>query len=230
MDWFQAARDELETYFDIEQRISEEEAKERGARAIDAFHEIFVDLTAKLQLRDEWPEPHCHIVPFATGIIERSAKMQTDFTIGVSLYGWFVEAPIAFPRQIGHMRDDYWKHIVQLSSLGKAELRDYGRPLGWAGSTETKKLTQHKVSLVFSIARDFTLLTSVPDEEGASSLGCIHITIPVESDEAAVTVFFEKSLESLYRSNYLLFRSAYLQRKRLFKKAGLREPYPPLRY
>jgi hypothetical protein len=228
MDWFQAARDELETYFDIEQQISEEEAKERGVRAIDAFHKIFVDLAAKLQLRDEWPEPHCHIAPFSTGIIERSAKMQTDFTIGVSLYGWFVEAPIAFPQQIRHMRDEYWKHIVRLASLGKAELRNRG--VDGQGSTETKKLTQHKISLVFSIARDFTLLTSVPDEEGALSLGCIHIIIPVESDETAVTAFFEKSLESLYRSNYLLFRSAYLQRKRLFKKAGLPEPYPPLHY
>lgn len=229
MDWFQAARDELETYFDIEQKISEEEVKQRGVHAFNAFHHFFLVLAAKLKLRDEWPEPHCHIVPFSTGIIERSAKMQTEFTLGVSLYGWFVEAPIAFPQQIRHMRDDYWAHIVRLASLGKAELHDCGRPVSWPGSTEAKKLIQHKISLAFSIARDFTLLASVSDDE-ISSLGCIHITIPVESNEATVTSFFEQSLGSLYRANYLLFRSAYLQRKRLFKKAGLTEPYPPLRH
>jgi hypothetical protein len=226
MDWFQAARDELETFFDLDQQFSEEDLKARGVRAIDAFHDIFIRLTTKLKLRDEWPNPQCHIEPYSTGIIERSDKMQVDFTIGVSLFGWFVEAPITYPQQIGHMRDDYWQHIVRLASLGKAELHDYGRPLGWAGSPETKKLVQHKISLVYSIARDFTLLASIPDED-IRSVGGIHITIPVESDEATVTEFFEQGIDSLYKSNYLLYRSSYLQRKRLFKKMRLGEP-PPL--
>lgn len=224
MDWFQAAKDELETFFDIDQQISEEDRKARGIRAIDAFHDVFIRIASKLKLRDEWPNPHCHIMPYSTGIIERSEKMQVDFTIGVSLYGWFVEAPIAYPQQIGYMRDDYWEYIVCLAGLGKAELHDYGRPAGWCNSPETKQLVQHKVSLVYSIARDFTLLASTPDEEGAASLGGIHTTIPLESDEAAVSKFLERGLDSLYRSNYLLYRSSYLSRKRLFKKMGLGEP------
>jgi hypothetical protein len=226
MDWFQAAKDQLETFFDIDQQISEEELKARGVRAIDAFHDIFIQLTSKLKLRDEWPNPHCHIMPYSTGIIERSDKMQIDFTIGVSLFGWFVEAPIAYPQQIGHMRDDYWEHIVRLARLGKAKLHDYCHPSGWSSSSEMKKLVQHKISLVYSIARDFTLLASNPDEKDTGSLGPIHITIPVESDEAAVTEFFEQGLDSLYRSNYSLYRSSYLSRKRLFKKMGLGEPPP----
>jgi hypothetical protein len=216
MNWFQTARSEAETFFDIEQLIPEAERQQRGIAAIDAFHHIFAVLAAKLHLRDEWPEAQCHIMPFSTGIIEHSTKMNVDFTLGVSLYGWFMEAPIAFPEQIRHMKDDYWKHLVRLSMLGKAELHDYGRPCGWDGSSDIRRLTQHKGSLVFSIARDFTLLASTP--EGCSSLGGIYITIPLESDETTVTTFFNNTLESLYRSNYLLYRAEYLQRRRLLKK------------
>jgi hypothetical protein len=227
MSWFDAAKDELETFFDIERQIPEEENKQRGMDAINAFHDQFIHLASKLRIRDQWLPAHAHIAPFSTGIIEHSAKMRIDFTIGVSLYGWFIESPIAFARQIGHMRDEYWKQIIRVSELGKAELCDYGRPVGWPGSVAAKKLTQHKLSLAFSIARDFTLL-ALSTDEGIPSLGYIHITIPVESDESAVTNFFEQGLDALYRSNYLLFRSASLERNRLFKKAGLREPFPPL--
>lgn len=188
----------------------------RGTAALDAFHHLFTVLTAELHIREEWPVPHCHIVPFSTGIIEHSPKGGVDFTLGVSLYGWFIEAAIASPEQIRHMRDDYWQHIVRLSTLGKAELHDYGRPGGWSGSPEVRKLTQHKGSLVFSIARDFTLLASAP--EGCLSLGAIHLTLPLESDESAVRSFFKQSLESLYRSNQMLYRAEYLQRRRLLKK------------
>jgi hypothetical protein len=226
MNWFQVAQEELECFFDLEERIDEEEKKQRAIRAIDAFHDLFVQLVGKLQIRDEWPEPHCHIAPFATGIIERSAKMQAQFTLGVSLHGWFIEAPLIFADQIRHMRDDYWQHIVNLASLGKAELYDYGRPLNWESTPEAKKLVKHKISLVFSIARDYTLLSLNPDpsDHGFLSVGGINIALPVESDEGAVTEFFERALSGLYRSNYLLYRSAYLERKRRFKKLGLREP------
>lgn len=217
MDWFQTTTRELETFFDIEERISEEEKKQRGLEAIHAFHEIFMHLASKLRLRDDWPDAHCHIMPFSTGIIERSAKMRVEFTLGVSLYGWFIESPVAFPAQIRHMGDEYWDQIVRLSKIGKAELHDYGRPVGWPHSPGAKKLVQHKTSLVFSVARDFTLLASKSEDE-TESLGGIHVSVPVESDQGAVTTFFERGLDALYRSNYLLFRSAYLQRRRILKK------------
>ena len=216
MNWFQIARSQADAFFDVEQRISEAERQERGLAAINAFHHIFTVLATELRLRDEWPKAYCHIRPFSTGIIEHSTRMSWDFTLGVSLHGWFVEALIVAPEQIRHMKDDYWHHILRLSTLGKAEFQDYGRPNGWSSRPEVSKLIQHKGSLVFSIARDFTLLASTP--EGCSALGSIHITFPLESDEAAVTTFFKHALDSLHRSNYLLHRSAYLQQKRYVKK------------
>jgi hypothetical protein len=216
MNWFQIAQSEIETFFDIEQRIPEAEGQQRTIAAIDAFHELFMALTTELHIREEWPGAHCHIFPVSTGIIEHSSKLHVDFTLGVSLSGWFIEAPIASPEQIRHMRDDYWQHIVRLSALGKAELHDYGRPCGWSTSADVRRLTQHKGSLVYSIARDFTLLASTL--EGCSSLGGIHLTLPLDSDEQAVRTFFKQSLESLYRSNHMLYRAEYLQRRRVLKK------------
>lgn len=225
MNWFQVAQQELEAFYDIHERIDEEEKKQRSIRTIDAFHSLFSELVAKLHIRDEWPTPHCHICPFSTGIIEKSAKMGAQFTLGVSIYGWFIEVPLIFDDQIRHMRDDYWQHIANLSSLGKAELHDYGRPYGWDAAPEVKRLVKHKISLVYSIARDFTLLSANPDpRDYGVSVGGVYISVPVESDEATVTRFFERALDGLYRSNYLLYRSAYLERKRRFKKLGLREP------
>ena len=217
MNWFQIAQRDTEKFGDINQTIPEVEGQQRTIAAIDAFQHLFKMLAAELHIREEWPSAHCHIMPFSTGIIEHSAKMGVDFTLGVSLYGWFIEAPLASPEQICHMRDDYWHQIVQLSRLGKAELHDYGRPRGWAASPYVRKLTQHKCSLVYSIARDFTLLASTPED--CSSLGRIHITLPLESDETTVRTFFKQSLESLYRSNYLLYRAEYLQRRRVVKKS-----------
>ena len=216
MNWFQIAQSKVETFFDIEQRIPEAEGQQRCIAAVDAFHHLFTILAAELHIREEWPDAHCHIVPFSTGIIEHSPKIGVDFTLGISLFGWFIEAPIASPHQIRQMRDDYWQHIARLSTLGRAELHDFGRPCGWSSSPDVRKLTQHKCSLVYSIARDFTLLASTP--EGCSSLGCIHITLPLESDEPTVRAFFKQALESLYRSNHMLYRAEYLDRRRLMKK------------
>ena len=216
MDWFQIARSEAATFFDLEERITVEEKQQRGTAAIDAFHHLFMVLAAELRIREEWPEAHCHIVPFSTGIIEHSAKMRVDFTLGISIHGWFIEAWIASPDQIRQMRDDYWEHIARLSTLGKAEFEDGGRPVGWSNSAKIRKLTQHKCSLVFSIVRDFVLLAST--SEGCSSLGRIYITIPLESDEEAVRTFFKRSLESLYRSNHMLYRAEYLERRRYLKR------------
>lgn len=221
MNWFQEAQNELETFCDIGQQIPEKERQERGKRAIDAFHEVFTQLADELQLREKWGDTYCHIAPFSTSIIERSTKMNVDFTLGMSRDGWFIEAEIASPERIGHMKDDYWQHIVSLGALGKAELHDSGRPAGWSRSPETRKIVQHKGSLVFSIARDFTLLSAKPN--GCSALGSIHITLPIESDEAAVTTFFRNSLASLYRSNYLLYRSAYVEERRFRKNSAIQE-------
>lgn len=212
MDWFQVAHREVETFFDTGQRISEAERQRRGIAAVDAFHHVFSVIAVELGLQDAWPDPCCHIMPFSTGIIERSRKLDVDFTMGVSLDGWFIEAPIGAPEQIRHMKDSYWQHIVRLSTIGKAELQDYGRPPGWNSSPDVRRLTKHKSSLVFSIARDFTLLASCP--EGCTSLGNIHVVVPLEADEAAVIEFFKLGLDSLYRSNYLLYRADYLRRRR----------------
>jgi len=217
MDWFNLATRELETFFDVDRAISEDDRKERGMTAIDAFDKLFEKLARELRLRDKWITPHCHIMPFSTGIIQRSDRTRIEITLGVSLYGWFIRSPIAWPEQIRYMKDDYWNYIAQLSTIGEAEFHDYGRPGGWNDQPAAKKLLQHKLSLVFSIARDFTLLAT-NFEDDVCSLGGIHVTLPVESEEITVAAFFKQGLEALYRSNYLLFRSAYLQRQRVIKK------------
>jgi hypothetical protein len=213
MNWYQAALQEIATYGDLHQLIPTEERNRRGEAALDAFHHIFTKLVARLHIRDTWPEPHCHINVFETGIIERSTKLQGDFTLGVSLEGWFLEASIVGPRFIRQMSDEYWEHIQRLSTLGKARLKDYGRPSLWDNSPEVRKLTQHKASLVFSIARDYTILASRP--EGCSSLGAIRVDHPLNSDEQTVTAFFKETLESLYRSNAMLKRVEKIERRRI---------------
>ena len=96
------------------------ENKQRGVNAINAFHDQFTNLASKLRIRDEWLAPHCHIEPFSTGIIEHSAKMRTDFTIGVSLYGWFANHRLRFRNRSHNMRDEYSRtDQFRIATLGK---------------------------------------------------------------------------------------------------------------
>jgi len=211
MNWFQTVEAEIETFFNM-QSVSEAELQKRGLAAVDAFHELFMRLVDELKIRDSWPKQSRRFNLWPTQNIEQSAKMQIDFTMGVEpVDGWFIEAPIACEHHIRYMKDDYWAHITKIASIGKAEL-EYSPLNEWESSTEIKRLTQHEGSLVFSIVRNFVLLALTPDHN--ASVGSIKVSMPLDSDEAKVTQFFRDGLEALYRSNYLLQRSDYLERKR----------------
>ena len=212
MNWFETAKAEIETFFGADD-FTEAELQQRSIAAIDTFHDLFVRLMDELKIRDDWPDKdrQCHNFPQSTGTVERSARMEIRFTIGVSIDGWFIEAPIACEYHIRHMKDDYWAHITKLASIGKARL-EFSPTNEWESSPEIKRLAQHEGSLVFSIARNFVLLALTPDHD--ASVGSIEVTLPLDSDEATVTQFFREGLEALYRSNYLLHRSDYLERKR----------------
>jgi hypothetical protein len=216
MNWFDRAKAEIETFFG-KQVFSEVKLRQRDLAAIDAFHDLFMRLMNELKIRDTWPEKdrQCQMFLRSTGTVERSAKMGIRFTMGVSVDGWFIEAPIACEKHIRHMKDDYWVYITKLASIGKAGLIS-SYPPEWYSSPAIKRLIQHEGSLVFSIVRDFTLLASTSEHN--FGVGNIEVTIPRESDEATVIQFFRDGLEALYRSNYLLHRSDYLEQKRKSKK------------
>lgn len=221
MNWFQTAHELLETFYDIEGRISGDDGRQRSIRAIDAFHELFLELASTLKLRDQWPNPHCDIAPGQIGIIERSAKMQVDFTLGTSLYGWYIEAWLANADQIRFMRDDFWHHLAHLSVTGKAELEN-DTSMNCGDPSNVRKLLQHKGSLVFAVARDYTLASATPEADCIGFLGKIRLTLPVDSAEQQVMTFFREGLEALYRVNYLLYRSGQIQRSRINKKVAAR--------
>ncbi len=211
MNWFEAVKAEVETFSGAND-FPEAEIQARGLAAVDALHELFMRLVDELKIQDDWPKEKRRFQFWPMQNIEHSAKMQIDVTMGVEpVDGWFIEAPIVCEDHIRHMKDDYWAHIIKLASLGKARVV-FDPPNEWESSPGIKRLTQHEGSLAFSIARNFILLALTPDLDG--SVGSIEVTLPLDSDKAAVTQFFREGLEALYRSNYLLHRSDYLERKR----------------
>ena len=211
MNWFEIVKAEVETFFETG-NISEAESQQRGLAAVDAFHDLFMRLLDELKIRDNWPDQNRHFNLCPTQNIEQSAKMQIDFTIGVEpTDGWFIEAPIACEEQIRHMKDGYWAYITKLASIGKAELQS-SYPFEWESSPEIKHLIRCEGSLTFSIARNFILFALKQDHN--FSFGTITVKFPLESDESAVIQFFRDGLDALYRSNYLLHRSDYLEKKR----------------
>ncbi len=217
MSWFETIRADIEMFFDG-QNPDETEIQQHGRAAVDAFHDLFMSVMDDLKIRDKWPEQSRRFSLCPTQNIEKSAKMQIDFTMGIELLdGWFFEAPIVCEQQIRFMKDDFWAHIIKLASIGRTELE--GSLYELETSAEIKRLTQHKGSLVFSIARNFTLLALTPNHN--LSVGTIKVAIPLESDEATVTQFYRDGLEALYRSNYLLHRSDYLEHKRKSKNLVL---------
>ena len=224
MNWFEASHKELKQHFS-DQETPEEERKALCLAAMDGLHGLFHELVKDLKIKDEWPKAFYHIVPFATGTVEQSGKMGAQFTLAITSDGWLIESWLKNPEHIRHMTDEFWQHIAKLASIGKASLSNSSVP---ASTPEAKRLAQHKGSLVFSLARDYVFMMQAPRDEGGlstHSVGAIEAVLPLESEEAAVRQFFRDGLDSLYRANYLLYRSAYLEMKRLLKQNGVTEPH-----
>ena len=217
MNWHTDISAEIETFFDIGQQIPEEEVQRRGIATVEAYHSLFLELSKELNLKDTWTEAFAHIFPFSTGIIERSDKLNCEFTFGVSIYGYFMELPIWPSHQIRHMSDEFWQLIGDLSTLGKAKLEDHGKPGGWGNDPEEKHLIKCNNSLLFSIARDYILLERGKDDHGCS-VGDIRITLPLDTPAGAVRDFYKQGLKKSHRMNYLLHRSWYLQRKKMERR------------
>jgi hypothetical protein len=220
-DWYEAARIELADHFS-EKEKSENERKIICMSTIDRFHGLFLELAKELKIRDEWGEQFCYIVPFGTGTIERSKKMGTQFTFAITMDGWLIEAGLRHSDHIRHMTDEFWNQIVSLAKIGKASL--VGGKI--ADSTPAiKRLNQHKNSLVFSLVRDYMFLMQAPrDGLSSASVGHIEILLPLESDEKSVREYYRAGLDALYQANYLLYRSAYQEFRRVLKKHGVTKP------
>lgn len=230
MNWHQAALTELESYLS-QQPENEAERQAVCLAAIDGFHTLFHELVRELKIRDEWDTPLCEIAPCATGTVERSKKLENQrFTFAIGLDGWFIEAGLRYSDHIRHMTDEFWAQINKLASIGAASLSDSGVRMGpgrWASPESVRRLTQHKGSLVFSLARDYVLLMQQPSDgiySPTGSLGDIQVTLPIESGEKEVRQFFKEGLAALYRANYLLHRSAYLSMKR-FQRTEARQSH-----
>lgn len=219
MSWYSNGMEEAYHLCSLDQvEEDENEGVQRMQRVILSFEDLFMDLAAELRIRDQWKETLCSIRPFDTGAAIRPEKIGGEFTLGISIYGWFFEFHIVSPDHIRHMKDDYWAYIVRLASAGKVEIIDYGCGIGGTWDPkEGRKLTQHKGSLVFSLARDYVMNSLAGNED--YSFGGIRAELPIDSSEADARAFFKTCLETSYRSNYLLHRSAYIERKRRLKKA-----------
>ena len=101
--------------------------------------------------------------------------------------------------------------------------------MGWASSVAAERLTQHKVSLAFSIAQGFHVISF--DGRRGNSIARLPSTslFPLSLTNQPVPKFFYEDLTlSTVKPIACSFDPAYLQRNRLFKKAGLHEPFPPL--
>jgi hypothetical protein len=223
MNWFEASHTELKQHFS-NQEMAEEERKALCLASMDGLHALFHELVKELKIKDEWPEAFYHLVPFATGTVEKSGKMGTLFTMAITTDGWLLEAGLRCSEHIRHMTDEFWRHVTNLASVGKASLSSSNVP---GATPEAKRLAQHKGSLVFSLARDYVFQMQAPlddDRRGSYSVGHIEVLLPLESNEGAVRQFFKDGIEGLYRANYLLYRSAYIEFKRLLKKHGVKEP------
>lgn len=217
MNWYQNALVEAETYFDDQAR-SDDELVSITQAAISGFDVLFKDIMREAKIRDEWDSTKCYILPQSTECIQRSTKMDVEFSLGISLYGWFIDCPLSNADHIRSMKDDFWGRIAMLGELGTAEFRNYGRPHHWGGSPESKRLLQHQGSLVFSIARDYTMFELRDDRVLCESLGGIRVTMPLDTLEEDLLRFYRRGLEAMYRINYSLYRSSYLREKRLEKQ------------
>lgn len=202
---------EIETFFDIHQLIPEEENFARTKAAIDAFHELFMELAKELRIKDGWSEGFAHIAPFSTGIIERSDKISCDFTMAVGLDGFMMDLPLANSWAVRHMGNEFWSLISSLANLGKASLSDHGRPRGLDENPNNDRLIKNNNGLVFSIARDYIFWEQ--SGEPGFSVGTINLVVPLETPFKDVRAFYKEGLRLSYRANYLLFRQAYQIRK-----------------
>ena len=217
MSWYENAIAEAQTFFDDEPRSDQILASTTRA-ALAGFDALFKDVMRKAKIRDDWDDTKCYIFPHSTDCLMRSLKMGVEFKLGISIYGWFIDCPLDNPDHIRSMKDDFWAQIASLSDLGTAEFHDYGRPVGWASSPEAKRLSQHSGSLVFAIARDYTMLVLNGDEDTFLTVGGISVMLPLDKKEDEVYAFFRSGLEAMYRINYFLYRSAYIRSKRLDKQ------------
>lgn len=211
-DWYDHALSAVDVFFDVYGDISEEDSNNRSIRCIHSFHDLFNQIAKARKIRDEWPESFAAIYPQQTGVIERSKKMGADFTLGISLSGFYVEVTISHSHRIQNMDDQFWKHIVKLSSLGDAELIDYGHPIEWSKRKEIKELTKFNNSLTYSIIREYVIGKII--NEADSSIGYIKIIFPFNSSRDDTYNFFDQAIYHAYRMNYLLYRSAYIEMNR----------------
>ncbi|MEI6193050.1 MAG: hypothetical protein WCS42_01835 [Verrucomicrobiota bacterium] len=216
MNWYQNALTEIKSHLSAED-LPDAERQARCLAAIDGLHHLFHELLGELKIRDKWADLLCDIAPFSTGTVERSLKLEQEFRFSVCMDGWVIESGLSNASHIRHMTDEFWGHIAALATVGKASLNDSGI---LESSPVMKKLIQHKGSLVFSLARDYVLLMQGPQNSvnyPCGTLGGIQIVLPLKTEESKVRKFFKDGLSGLYRANYLLHRSAYLEFKRLQK-------------
>lgn len=135
--------------------------------------------------------------------------------MAITPQGWIIEAGLRYSEHIRHMTDEFWGQIIRLSAIGKASLVAGYAP---AATPEAKRLAQHKVSLMFSLARDYVFIVQTPmndDRRHSYAMGHIEVMLPLETKESVVRQFFKDGLDALYRANYLLYRSAYIELRRV---------------
>lgn len=208
-------REEIETFCDLEQRISEKEHERRTLATIDGLHRLFNEILKRKKIKDRWEPLYCHIFPFSTGAIEKSSKTQTEIILGVGIDGFFAKSPLRYSYCIRHMDDNFWYCLAEITKVGKAELTGSGMTKKILSNLQNKTLLGHKRSLIFSLARDYILLHQ--DEDAQLSTGSILITLPLETSFVEAASFYTDATALLYEINYLLYRQSYLLQRRILK-------------
>lgn len=204
--WFPAIEQYIASVFTLEQQ-DEDSDIQQTQECIEALHDLFIKAARHAQIRDSFGDTRCYTSPYGVDIIELSKRLDTAFTLGASIYGYHLQAPIPFPELIRFMTDEFWQHIAALQTIGRAELQNDCRPQDWEASNPNRALARHSKSLVFAISRDYVLLSQA--EESCNTLGEINLALDIHSDSDTLFSFVSTGLQHLYRAYYLLWKWNY---------------------
>ena len=85
MDWFNIAHSETDTLLISDEVYTQEELLSRAQDSVAGFHFLFHQIIKKLKIRDTWDDYKLGLLPTCTECHERSQKLGTGFSFGISI-------------------------------------------------------------------------------------------------------------------------------------------------
>jgi hypothetical protein len=211
-DWFSNSLRLLDVLFDFDGYYDVNYRSDTNRLYLGTQHELFNKIIRCNKIRDSWLEPKVFLLPVSTTLVEISQKMGTEISIGVSVYGYFIDANITHWETLNKMGDDFWELVTQIGLLGTADIGNACHSMEWGESPRDQYLLRFNKSLVYRLMRDYVF--TMQDESNNSSVGNISVRIPVNSEESQVELFYREGIRLLYRMNYMLYRRNYIDSRR----------------